>query len=297
MNYKSRPAISEKVKREIRQKCGFGCIFCGDLIVQYDHYDPPYEDAIKLYPDNPHRPEGMTLLCPGCHAKKNTKSSESFNNAVLNPFNIKRGVSIGKDLIDLKDPVKVQIGRIFFTASIGKLFEIDGVDILRITPATNDDPVFININFQDESGSNLIIENNEIIAGIDNWDIVSTIHDDGGCSIIIRRKLRDIFLGIKIKPDHDVIVENLNLITHNWHIKTKSDGGLYINSLTHVNKTDLPEGELKTDYIKMNDNTVTMTNAVLSSFSYDSLLPEDQVSMQQIEKMAEDFFKTLPPAL
>jgi 5-methylcytosine-specific restriction endonuclease McrA len=35
-----RPKIPEGVKREVRQRCGFGCVICGLPIYEYDHLVP-----------------------------------------------------------------------------------------------------------------------------------------------------------------------------------------------------------------------------------------------------------------
>ena len=32
-----RPPLSPKLKREVRQRCGFGCVICGYPIYEYDH--------------------------------------------------------------------------------------------------------------------------------------------------------------------------------------------------------------------------------------------------------------------
>lgn len=37
--------IPEPVKREVRQACGFGCVFCGHALVEYEHVDPLFADA------------------------------------------------------------------------------------------------------------------------------------------------------------------------------------------------------------------------------------------------------------
>ena len=49
--------IPEAIKREVRQRCGFGCVICGFGFYDYEHFDPDFADA-KF-----HDPNGMTLLC------------------------------------------------------------------------------------------------------------------------------------------------------------------------------------------------------------------------------------------
>ncbi|MHB0562224.1 hypothetical protein ACX3RA_15640, partial [Escherichia coli] len=49
--------IPETIKRQIRQRCGFGCVICGFGFYDYEHFKPDFVDA-KV-----HDPNGMTLLC------------------------------------------------------------------------------------------------------------------------------------------------------------------------------------------------------------------------------------------
>ena len=55
--------IPSKVSEKIRRDAGFGCIVCGDLVVEYEHIEPSFADAIE------HDPEKMTLLCPKHHSR------------------------------------------------------------------------------------------------------------------------------------------------------------------------------------------------------------------------------------
>lgn len=59
--------ISSEVKREVRQKCGFGCVICGSPIIQYHHFNPPFFKAKS------HTVIGITLLCGTCHDKTHKK--------------------------------------------------------------------------------------------------------------------------------------------------------------------------------------------------------------------------------
>lgn len=53
--------IPERVKKEIRQSDGFGCIFCGCPIIEYEHIEPTFVEAKE------HDPAKMTLLCSYHH--------------------------------------------------------------------------------------------------------------------------------------------------------------------------------------------------------------------------------------
>jgi hypothetical protein len=56
--------IPDPVKRAVRQRCGYGCVICGLSLYDYDHIDPPFEEARE------HLPDDICLLCPTHHVRK-----------------------------------------------------------------------------------------------------------------------------------------------------------------------------------------------------------------------------------
>lgn len=58
-----RPEIPLPVKREVRQRCGSGCIFCGCPIYDYDHIED-YAD-VRI-----HKADNLTFLCAMHHREK-----------------------------------------------------------------------------------------------------------------------------------------------------------------------------------------------------------------------------------
>jgi hypothetical protein len=81
--------IPDAVKRQVRQRCGFGCILCGNAIVQYEHVGPTFADASK------HEADGITLLGPTHHAEVTSgmRSKRSVIAASANPKCLQRGFS------------------------------------------------------------------------------------------------------------------------------------------------------------------------------------------------------------
>ncbi len=53
--------IPQHIKRELRQRSRFGCVICRRGFYQYEHIDPPFEDA------KTHVPDRMCCLCGSCH--------------------------------------------------------------------------------------------------------------------------------------------------------------------------------------------------------------------------------------
>lgn len=88
MQKDNRPPIPGRIKRKVRQRCGFGCVICGFPIYHYDHI-PGYANVRR------HRAEELTLLCATHHDEK----TRGFmpNSVVIeankNPHNIVHGRS------------------------------------------------------------------------------------------------------------------------------------------------------------------------------------------------------------
>ena len=59
----SRPAIPSGIQREVRQRCGFGCVICGMPLYEYEHMK---EWAIV----REHVADDITLLCDQHHREK-----------------------------------------------------------------------------------------------------------------------------------------------------------------------------------------------------------------------------------
>ena len=56
--------IPEPIRREVRRRCGFGCVVCRSIPYDYDHFRVPFADAKE------HVAEDIILVCPNHHRKK-----------------------------------------------------------------------------------------------------------------------------------------------------------------------------------------------------------------------------------
>ncbi|MFV5630396.1 MULTISPECIES: HNH endonuclease [Acinetobacter] len=74
--------IPVEIKRQVRQKCFFGCVICGMPFYEYEHIEE-YAQVKE------HTVENIILLCPNHHASKTTQklSKERLIYAKNNPFN------------------------------------------------------------------------------------------------------------------------------------------------------------------------------------------------------------------
>lgn len=221
--YKLSRNIPEPVKREVRQRCGFGCVICGSLLVEYEHFDPVYVDARE------HKSSGITLLCPNCHTKK-TNGLISRNQVIeanANPFCRKAGFAFGHFFESVKEP-SFAIGSNIFDRC-RTVIKVKNTPLLQLTPPRGpDEPYLINANFFDSSGKlALQIKNNEWKALKNTWDVTLS-----GREIAIKRAHRDIVLRVVLEPETalfriealDAQIHHMKFWIKNGELKISHDG-------------------------------------------------------------------------
>lgn len=204
--------IPEGVKREVRQRCGFGCVRCGGAIVQYDHFAPPFADC-KI-----HDPAGIVLLCGGCHAMKTVGrlSDETLAEFAVNPRCRQTGFSFGPFDIGTVPP-EISIGSVTAT-NCPVLLRISGDNVFGVSPpAAAGQPYLINAAFRDDAGNPLLeIVENEWRSNSENWDVEVV-----GQVITIRKALRNLVLQIRTNPPHQLIVERLEMFHKDWRVSCR----------------------------------------------------------------------------
>ncbi len=200
--------IPELIARNVRQRCGFGCVKCGLAIYQYHHFDPPFEYAKE------HKEEGITLLCPTCHEleKKELLSSNTVKQSNENPACMKRGFS--NISFDLQQNPEIILGNITFI-NTPNMIEAFGKSLLKIDPPEDSNhPFRISAIFHDASGKEIaIIHENEWKGNVESWDIKSE-----GNKIIIRERIRQISLILRIEPPNKLVIERLNMFYKGFRI-------------------------------------------------------------------------------
>ncbi|NEE21587.1 hypothetical protein G3M58_85885 [Streptomyces sp. SID7499] len=165
-----RPPIPENVKREVRKRCGFGCVLCGAPIYQYDHmHDWSLGGA--------HNPDNLTLLCASHHEEKTKRliPIEKVRRANREPFNRSREVSPAHVLHYFGDTFEVFLGSLTFTQKLNadgscNLVSINGETLLKLT--LEEGNLLITLNLYDKQGSSLVsITNNELTYKTASWDV------------------------------------------------------------------------------------------------------------------------------
>lgn len=196
-------SIPEQVKRDVRQRCGFGCVICGSAIYQYEHFDPVFAEA------SAHLAEGIVLLCAFCHERK-TKglmAAATVAAANANPRCKKQGFSFGPFDLGAGAFPEIVVGTLK-GRNVRTLIRVYGDEILSIRPPdAPESPFLLNAFLCDSSGQEVLkIVDNEWQTHADNWDVEVV-----GSRISIRRGLGDIVLTLRAEPPDRLVVERLNM--------------------------------------------------------------------------------------
>ena len=98
------------IQREVRQRCGFGCVICGLPLYEYEHMAE--WASVKR-----HVADEITLLCDQHHREKTggLLPKEVVSQANLNPFNLRENVSKPYNLHFSGKDAEIEIGGNSFT--------------------------------------------------------------------------------------------------------------------------------------------------------------------------------------
>ncbi|GEB70457.1 hypothetical protein PC2016_3130 [Pseudoalteromonas carrageenovora] len=200
--YGLKDTIEAGIKREIRQRCGFGCVNCGNAVYQYEHVDPTFAEATE------HNPDHIVLLCGGCHDRVTRKllSKETIKIRSDSPVCKQKGFSFGPFDLGMVEP-KITIGTLN-CKGVESLIRINGDNVLSIKPPESEGAPFrINAYLADRDGREVLkIVDNEWITTTNNWDVEVV-----GTRITIRKALGDIVLSLRSEPPHNLVIERLEM--------------------------------------------------------------------------------------
>ncbi len=206
--------IPGPIRREIRQRCGFGCVICGLSLYDYEHFNPEFKDAKK------HNPGGITLLCMQCNQKKRRGhiSTDTVARANNSPKSREQGFS--NEAFDFGfEPIEVKFAGFTFK-NCQHLIKVGNIPILSISnPECEGAPYALSGRFCDDTGAaTLRIDEKIWSVGADNWDVECI-----GPRITIRKGLRDIVLTLKSEPPKRLIVERLNMEFEGVYLRGSGD--------------------------------------------------------------------------
>lgn len=189
-----RPPIKEAIKREIRQRCGFGCVICGFPIYEYDH-------MLGWANVKRHVASEITLLCDTHHTAKSSKLMPAFivEEANRSPYNLRQNFSTPSILYYSGKKAIIKMGRSNFIITDnddGVIFETIKInEFTMIQVKLEDNHFLLSMTLLDKKNIPVfIIEDNMMKYSVGSWDINFV-----GRNLTIRKKSRDIFLDINFE--------------------------------------------------------------------------------------------------
>ena len=202
--------IPEPIKREVRRRCGYGCVICGVAIVEYEHVRPDFSKA------RGHDPDGIALLCPYCHSKKtrNFLSPRRVLEAMESPKAIENGFASSDLESSTKHPYVVFAGMTLRNCRTP--VEIRGFPLLRVEGSeVANSPILLSASFFDQRGRpSLFIRRNEwqVLAGA--WDVEAV-----GGKVTVRSGPGQVALKLAFDPGEGVIVERIQMYCGGYFIE------------------------------------------------------------------------------
>jgi len=218
------------IQREVRKRCGFGCVICGFPLYEYDH--------MKEWANvHEHIAEDITILCPSHHHEVTVGllPREKVQIANLKPYNLQTGCCSPLDLHFEGQSCEFSIGGNTFTSSIGEgdfaqsiPVLIDGVPLVGFV--LQDNHLLLNVNLFDEFNQSILrIINNQLSYSVSPWDIKLV-----GRHLTIRERARELFIKMTFVPPNKVIMDQGRLLFNGVEILIYEDHILVTNNNTLI---------------------------------------------------------------
>lgn len=200
--------INEEIAREVRVRCGFGCVICGLGLYEYEHFMPEFKNARF------HMADGITLLCPNHHDRKTrgmlpVEVIKKFN---ATPKALQNGAAGDKFFLTAKPTIIIGTAKITSTPVV---LQIENEPILIIQRGEDEnEPYLITANLHDKNGELILaIENNVWETPNRTWDCKSI-----GRKIEIRSAPRNIELVLRKEIGNVIVIERLSMFHRGYKI-------------------------------------------------------------------------------
>lgn len=213
------------IQREIRQRCGFGCVLCGMPLYEYEHM----EEWAKV---KRHVADEITLLCDQHHREKTARllPKEVIWEANADPYNLREGVSKPYNLYFSGNTAEIEIGGNTFTCEnkgYGTAMipiSIDEAPLLGLIMA--DDHLLLNLIIYDEFNAPVLhIKNNQLYYSTEPWDIQLV-----GTKLTVREALRKILIEIDFQPPDKVVINRGRFLRNGVEILVRPTNILVTNT-------------------------------------------------------------------
>ncbi len=164
------------VKQQVREECGFGCVFCGAAICEYDHFKPTFAN-LKF----DHAAEGIAMICVRHHNMKTRGAIDDTQVAAAraNPRAKQQGFVREDEFFLPGFPTRLLLGREGNRGEFteGATVQINAIPVLWFdadTEPSTSSVLSLNAAFFNESGLFALIRRNElIVVPSDGFDILT----------------------------------------------------------------------------------------------------------------------------
>lgn len=195
------------IQRDVRQRCGFGCVLCGKPLYEYHH-------LLGWANVKRHVVSEITLLCDGHHreATSGLLPEAAIQAADSDPHNLREGASPPHQLHFSGNQCEVLLGGNTFVANwegvAGEMIPvmIDGEAIIGFRSENGN--LLLSCNIYDEQNQlNLQIIDNQMVYTMAPWDIQFV-----GQTLTLREQKKQILLSITFEPPHRLVIEKARLL-------------------------------------------------------------------------------------
>lgn len=206
-------SIPSGIRRDVRIRCGFGCVVCANAIYDYEHFAPEFKDARS------HEPEGIALLCPNCHRKKKRGllSEEEYTACIQSPLALTRGFAFTDWSLGSFAP-QILLGVFTFTGGTS-ILRIGGELLLGFEPPEEPgSPPNLLFRVRDRRGvESFSIVENEIRCNNNAFDIEAV-----GDSWTVRSAKYKVDLVVRFYPPTLIDIERLRFRHLRWELMAEA---------------------------------------------------------------------------
>ena len=213
------------IQREVRQRCGFGCVVCGMPLYEYEHMEG-WATVQR------HVADEITLLCDQHHREKTggLLPLAAVRAANAAPFNLKEGASKPYALHFSGSEALVTIGGNSFTSAdqgYGTAMvpvSVDGIPLIGLVIA--DGHLLLNlVAFNEFNEPVLHIKNNQLYYSTSPWDIQLV-----GTRLTVREGHGKILLELQFAPPNEIHVIRGRLLCNGVEILIRPSHILVTNN-------------------------------------------------------------------
>jgi hypothetical protein len=193
--------IPAAIKRDVRRRCGFGCVICGRPLYEYDH-------ILGFAATRRHVAAEIALLCD-LHHKEKTNGllpPSKLEAANAEPHNLRAGISTPYNFHYEGSHCHVALGSMRFDADVGGLgaalvpCTID--DVAPIWFAFQDGHYLLNLVWFDDNGDVVLeIVDNWLAYATKPWDITLT-----GRHLIVREASHRVLVDMTFEPPNTISI-------------------------------------------------------------------------------------------